>query len=106
MRRMKVILQRVWGEPAVAIGLIATLILLVLHIITGDEWDANAIIAIAAPFVSALGIRQTVKPALGTAPTETPAPEPPPPIPPGDPEPGDKAPTAPAAETAPGDPSQ
>jgi len=60
---MKVIGQKFWNEPAVCIGLLTTVILLVLQIVTGDDWDAVNIIAILAPFVSSLGIRQTVTPA-------------------------------------------
>jgi len=69
---VKQIIKRIWNEPAVAIGLIASLILALLQFLGDDTWDANTIIAIAAPFVSALGIRQTVKPALGPAPGAAP----------------------------------
>lgn len=102
---MKVIVQRIWREPAVCIGLAASLILLLLEFLGDDKFTADSIIAICAPLVSALGIRQTVSPALEpptTTETETPSePAPPPPIPPGDPEPGDKVPD-PAPTPAPG----
>jgi hypothetical protein len=65
---MKAIAQRAWREPAVAIGLLATVILLVLKFASGDPWDLATIAGIAAPLVSALGIRQVVSPAFGTPP--------------------------------------
>jgi hypothetical protein len=66
---VKVILERVWNEPAVAIGLLASVALLALNLATGEHLDAVAIITIAGPFLSALGIRQAVTPAqpAGTA---------------------------------------
>lgn len=73
---MKVILQRIWKEPAVCIGLLASLILLLLEFLGDDKFTADSIIAICAPLVSALGIRQTVTPALeppATTGTETPS---------------------------------
>lgn len=62
---MKVIANQVWNEPAVAIGLLATILLLILALVTSAEWDASTIAGIAAPFVSSLGIRQAVSPAAG-----------------------------------------
>lgn len=91
---MKVIAQRVWSEPAVFIGLAASVILAILAVATGADWDASTIAGIAAPFISALGIRRAVTPTAET-PSE---PSPPPPVPPGDPEPGDKTPTSPVPE--------
>jgi hypothetical protein len=105
---MKVIVQRIWTEPAVAIGLGASIILAILAVATGADWDASTIAGIAAPFISALGIRETVKPALGKPPLqgETPSePAPPPPIPPGDPEPGDKTPGPGPGEILPEEPT-
>jgi hypothetical protein len=62
---MKTILNQIWNEPAVAIGLLATLLLLVLALVSDAPWDASTIAGIAAPFVSSLGIRQAVSPAAG-----------------------------------------
>ena len=63
---MKVIAQRVYREPAVFIGLLTSVALLVITLATGDQWDAATIAGIAAPLVSALGIRATVTPTLGS----------------------------------------
>ena len=60
---MKAIAQRVWLEPAAAIGLLVTLGLLVLNLIGDDTWDAQTVIEVVAPLASALGIRQVVTPA-------------------------------------------
>jgi hypothetical protein len=68
---MKVIAQRLWTEPAAAIGLLTSLLLLALALVSGADWDASVIAGIAAPFVSALGIRQTVSPAAGPRTPET-----------------------------------
>jgi hypothetical protein len=59
---VKTIVKQVWTEPAVAIGLLASLILLVLQFIGDNEFTADTIISIAAPFVTSLGIRQAVTP--------------------------------------------
>jgi 4-hydroxybenzoate polyprenyltransferase len=59
---MKEIGKRIWGEPAVAIGLLVSIALLVGAILTDSDFDWEAIVAIAAPFLSALGIRPLVKP--------------------------------------------
>jgi hypothetical protein len=59
---MQAIARRVWREPAVFIGLIVTIVLLVLAIVSGARWDYDTIIAIAAPLASSLGIRQVVSP--------------------------------------------
>lgn len=61
---MKAIMQRAWREPAVCIGLLASLILLVLQLVGDDKFTADTVISICAPLVAALGIRQTVSPAL------------------------------------------
>jgi outer membrane biosynthesis protein TonB len=98
---MKTIAQRVWREPAVCIGLLTSVILLVLQLIGDNKFTADTIIAIVAPFASALGIRQlvtpTAKPTEGSSamqetpqPTPDPQPEPQPepdpqPSPTGDP---------------------
>jgi hypothetical protein len=59
---MKELGKRIWNEPAAAIGLLTTLILLVINIVGDSTWDAQSIIAIVAPLLSALGIRPLVKP--------------------------------------------
>jgi hypothetical protein len=58
---MKTILQRFWREPAVCIGLVWSLALLILTIIT-SSFDASSIAGIVSPLASALGIRQLVTP--------------------------------------------
>jgi hypothetical protein len=57
---MKVIGQRVYNEPAAFIGLLVSLALLALALLTDADWDASTIAGIIAPLVSALGIRQAV----------------------------------------------
>ncbi len=59
---MSVIAQRVWREPAAAIGLCVTLGLLIVALITHQHIDAGVIVGILAPLGSALGIRQFVTP--------------------------------------------
>ena len=61
---MKVIAQKVWREPAVFIGLLVTLLLLVAAVLSDHvDWSVEHIIAILAPLLTALGIRTQVKPA-------------------------------------------
>lgn len=60
---MKVILEKIWGEPAVAIGFVTTVALVVVNALHGTLDDAVTIITVLAPLVSSLGIRQTVTPA-------------------------------------------
>jgi hypothetical protein len=62
---MSVILQRIWREPAVAVGLLASAALAILATAASEPWNASTIAGIAAPFVSALGIRQLVTPVKG-----------------------------------------
>jgi hypothetical protein len=59
---MKEIGRKIWEEPAVAIGLLVTIVLLVGAILTDSDFDWEAIVAILAPFLSGLGIRPLVKP--------------------------------------------
>lgn len=73
---MKVIARQIYTEPAAAVGLLTTVALLVLALVDGAALDATQLIAIFAPLVSALGIRQAVSPAAGPRP-EPPAEEPP-----------------------------
>jgi len=78
---MKELARRVWLEPAVAIGLLTSLALLVLNLAAGDD-GAVAWIEVAAPLLAALGIRPLVTPNLkvdealevATAPPAPPAP--------------------------------
>jgi len=65
---MSVIAQRIWREPAVAIGLLFSLALLVVNLAAGEDWDAALIVTVAGPLISALGIRQVVSPAVGPRP--------------------------------------
>jgi hypothetical protein len=62
---MQVILQRVWREPAVFIGLITSIAIFVIKLATGDPWDTATIGAVPAPLIAALGIRQLVTPVIG-----------------------------------------
>ena len=63
---MKPILQRVWKEPAVFIGLLTSIVLAILAIITSAHWDASLIVGIVAPLASSLGIRSLVTPTTPT----------------------------------------
>ena len=60
---MKVLAQRFWTEPSVCIGLLVSLGLLVLALASDAPLDASVIAGVAAPLLSALGIRQLVTPA-------------------------------------------
>jgi hypothetical protein len=62
---MQKIAVRVWREPAVFIGLITTIALVIITVATGGDWDAALIVAVIAPLVEALGIRAYVKPTYG-----------------------------------------
>jgi hypothetical protein len=59
---MKELAARVWAEPAVFIGLLVSLGLLTLALLTDPDWDASTILGIIAPVASALGIRPLVTP--------------------------------------------
>jgi ascorbate-specific PTS system EIIC-type component UlaA len=59
---MKAIAQRVWSEPAVFIGLLTSIGLIVITVATGDKWDTATIAGVIAPLASALGIRGYVSP--------------------------------------------
>lgn len=59
---MKEIMNRVWREPVVFFGLLASIALAVTTIATGDPWDAAAITAVIVPLAEALGVRQLVTP--------------------------------------------
>lgn len=68
---MKPLAERVWREPAAALGLLTSVVLALLALVDGADWDAQTIVGIIAPFASALGIRGLVSPAAG--PREPPA---------------------------------
>lgn len=65
---MKVIAERIWREPAVGVGLLTSVILVVIALADGSDWTASVILGVVAPFTSALGIRQLVSPAAGPRP--------------------------------------
>jgi hypothetical protein len=65
---MSVIAQRVWREPAVAIGLLFSVALLVVNLAAGEGFDAATVVTVLGPLLSALGIRQAVTPAAGPRP--------------------------------------
>lgn len=67
MRSMRVIVARIWNEPAVAIGFVTSLAAFVYALLTGIEFDAVNVGAILLPLVSSLGIRQVVSPATAAA---------------------------------------
>ena len=82
---MKVIAQRVYTEPAVAIGLLFSVALLVVNLAADTNFDAATIVTVLGPLLSALGIRQTVSPAAGPRPLPEAEPEPEPESPPAEP---------------------
>jgi hypothetical protein len=59
---VKEIASRFWREPAVVLGLVASIALAVTTIATGDPWDAAAITAVIVPLAEALGVRRLVTP--------------------------------------------
>lgn len=59
---MKEIGRRVWNEPAVAIGLLVTIVLLVINIIADSDWGWETIVFILSPLLTSLGVRPLVKP--------------------------------------------
>jgi hypothetical protein len=67
---MKAVAQQVWREPAVFIGLLTSILLALIAILDGADWDTQTIIGVVAPFAASLGIRQAVTPAAG--PRDTP----------------------------------
>lgn len=62
---MKLLVLRIWSEPAVFIGLLTTVALILVNVIGEDDWGLENVIAILAPLVSSLGIRQLVTPVAG-----------------------------------------
>ena len=59
---MKTIVQKIWNEPAVAIGLLVSAALLVVNLLDDKDWGIQSIIAIIAPFAATLGVRGLVMP--------------------------------------------
>lgn len=59
---MDEIAKRVWREPAVAVGLLTSIVLAIVAVVSGDSWDVSTIAGIAGPLVAALGIRPFVTP--------------------------------------------
>jgi hypothetical protein len=59
---MKEIGKKIWEEPAVAIGFLVSVALLVGALLTDSDFDWETIVAILAPLLSGLGIRPLVKP--------------------------------------------
>jgi hypothetical protein len=59
---MKVIASKIWNEPAVTIGFLVSVALLVANILADKDWGAESIIAILAPLAASLGIRGLVMP--------------------------------------------
>lgn len=70
---MRTIALKVWTEPAVAIGLLVSIGLLIANLIGTPDWSAQGIIAIVAPLASALGIRKVVSPDHGPPPVPEPS---------------------------------
>jgi hypothetical protein len=70
-----VIAVRVWREPAVFLGLLTSIALVVITLATGDPWDTATIAAVIAPIASALGIRQLVTPSPPAPTPEVKAPD-------------------------------
>ena len=64
---MKPIAQRLWNEPAVFIGALVSVGLLVVNLLGNPDWTAQEIVEVAAPLLSALGIRQLVTPVAKAA---------------------------------------
>jgi hypothetical protein len=60
---MRQIMQLFWNEPAVAIGVLASVALAVLKIVNGGALTADDVVAILAPLGTAAGVRPLVTPA-------------------------------------------
>jgi hypothetical protein len=58
------IAQRVWREPAAALGLITSIVLAIIVIVSGNDWDVAAFAGVIAPLASSLGIRELVTPVV------------------------------------------
>jgi C4-dicarboxylate transporter len=62
---VKEIITRAYHEPAIFLGLLASVVMALITIISGDGWDITAIASVIAPLAAALGIREVVTPVLG-----------------------------------------
>jgi hypothetical protein len=60
---MRQIVKLFWNEPAVAIGVLASVALAVLKIVNGGDLAADDVLAILAPLGTAAGVRPLVSPA-------------------------------------------
>jgi len=70
---MKDIAVRAYQEPAVAIGLLTSVAMLVIKLASGDVWDTTTISAVVAPLLASLGIRELVSPAIHPSDHDPPA---------------------------------
>ena len=61
---MKTLIQKLWTEPAAFVGLLVSIGLAIGTIVTGGAWDWETIVAVTAPLLTSLGIRQVVTPAV------------------------------------------
>lgn len=59
---MKEIGKRVWYEPAVAVGLLISVALVIINLLGDTTWDVQTILFVLSPLLTALGIRPFVKP--------------------------------------------
>jgi hypothetical protein len=70
---MKTVLTKLWLEPAAFIGLLVTVLLTAGAFATDTDWDWEAVVAVLAPLLTGLGIRQTVVPTPKAAAGNVPA---------------------------------
>lgn len=70
---MKVILDKLWLEPAAFLGLLVSIGLLVVNLIGNTDWSAQEIVEMLAPLATGLGIRQLVVPTPKAAAGDVPA---------------------------------
>lgn len=59
---MRQIIELCWNEPAVAIGVLASVALAVLKMVNGGDLTADDLLAILAPLGTAAGVRPLVTP--------------------------------------------
>jgi hypothetical protein len=60
---MRQIAKLFWNEPAVALGVIASVAIALLKIVSGGALTADDVLAILAPLGTAAGVRPLVTPA-------------------------------------------
>jgi hypothetical protein len=60
---MRQLVKLFWDEPAVAIGVLASVALAVLKIVNGGALTADDVLAVLAPLGTAAGVRPFVSPA-------------------------------------------